>query len=382
MNKILLQGNLVLTPSRLRKLMAISIMMVVHIAAQACIVTTSTSSVDVDCNGACNGSATVTPGGAATPPYTYEWNDLNSQTDSIATGLCAGTYSVTVFDNVGCSDTTTVTINEPAALTTSTSGVDASCFGACDGTATVSVGGGIGPYTYTWNDPGTQNTATAAGLCAGSYNVLVNDANGCSRSSGITVTDIAAIGIDVAAMDDSCGNGNGTATVTASGGTGAYTYLWDGGQTTQTVVGLSEGTYNVTVTDANGCNVNTDLFSAAIISSTPPISNATATATNITCNGAADGMAIANATTGITPYTYAWSDPGNQTAQTAVGLSTGTYTVTITDAFGCFMTATTSAITDPPVLTANVNSNTPPTCAGGSDGTATAGASGGTGAYT
>ena len=209
--------------------------------------------------------------------------------------------------------------------------------GACDGTATVSVGGGIGPYTYTWNDPGTQNTATAAGLCAGSYNVLVNDANGCSRSSGITVTDIAAIGIDVAAMDDSCGNGNGTATVTASGGTGAYTYLWDGGQTTQTVVGLSEGTYNVTVTDANGCNVNTDLFSAAIISSTPPISNATATATNITCNGAADGMAIANATTGITPYTYAWSDPGNQTAQTAVGLSTGTYTVTITDVFGCFI---------------------------------------------
>jgi hypothetical protein len=158
--------------------------------------------------------------------------------------------------------------------------------------------------------------------------------------------------------------------------------LWDGGQTTQTAVGLSEGTYNVTVTDANGCNVSTDLFSAAIISSTPPISDATATATNITCNGAADGMAIANASTGIAPYTYAWSDPGNQTTQTAVGLSTGTYTVTTTDVFGCFMTATTAAITDPPVLTANVTSNTPPTCAGGSDGTATAGASGGTGAYT
>ena len=250
------------------------------------------------------------------------------------------------------------------------SSVDATC-GACDGTATVSVGGGIGPYTYTWNDPGSQNTATAAGLCAGSYNVLVNDANGCSRSSGITVTDAAAISISVVAVDESCGNANGTATATPSGGTGPYTYIWDDGgtQTTQTAVGLSSGTYNVTVTDANGCAVSTDLFSAAVISSTPPISDATATATNITCNGAADGMAIANATTGISPYTYAWSDPGNQTTQTAVGLLTGTYTVTITDAFGCFMTATTAAITEPSAIVLSTSS-TDATC-GNADGSAT-----------
>jgi PKD repeat protein len=247
---------------------------------------------------------------------------------------------------------------------------DATC-GSCDGTATVNVTGGIGPYTYTWNDPGSQNTATAAGLCAGSYNVLVDDANGCSRSSGITVTDAAAISISVAAVDESCGNGNGTATATPSGGTGPYIYAWDdpGTQTTQTAVGLSAGTYNVTITDASGCEVSTDLFSAAIISSTPLVSDATATATNITCNGAADGMAIANATTGITPYTYAWDDPGNQTTQTAIGLLIGTYTVTVTDAFGCFMIATTAAITEPSAIVLSTSS-TDATC-GNADGSAT-----------
>ena len=262
------------------------------------------------------------------------------------------------------------------------SSVDATC-GACDGTATVNTTGGIGPYTYSWNDPGAQNTVTAVGLCAGLFNVLVTDANGCTQTSGISVTDGAAISLTIASVDEGCGNGNGTATTTATGGTGPYTYLWDdlGAQTTQTATGLSAGTYNVTITDNNGCNVSTDLFSAAVISSTPPITDAIATTTNITCNGAADGTATGNATTGFGPYTYAWNDPGNQTTQTAVSLGTGSFTVTITDAFGCFMTATTTTITEPNPIVLNTTS-VDATC-GNADGSASVTiGSGGTGPFT
>ncbi|MBL4578241.1 MAG: PKD domain-containing protein, partial [Flavobacteriales bacterium] len=258
----------------------------------------------------------------------------------------------------------------PCNLALTMSSVNATC-GACDGTATVSTAGGIGPYTYLWNDPGTQANATATGLCSGLYNVLVTDANGCNRSSGITVTDGAAINIAVSSVDESCGNANGAATAIPSGGTGPYTYIWDdpGVQTSQTASGLAAGTYNVTVTDVNGCAVSTDLFSAAVISSTPPISDATATATNVSCNGGTDGTASGTATTGIGPYTYAWNDPGNQTGQMATGLGTGTYTVTITDAFGCFMTATAPAITEPIAIALSTTSSNA-TC-GNFDGSAT-----------
>jgi len=267
-------------------------------------------------------------------------------------------------------------------ITLTMSSVNSTC-GACDGSATVNTGGGIGPFTYLWNDPGAQNVATAVGLCAGLYNVLVTDANGCTQSSGISVTDGAAISLTIVSVDESCGNGNGTATATPTGGTGPYNYIWDdlGAQTTQTATGLSAGTYNVTITDNNGCNVSTDLFSAAVISSTPALTDATATATNVTCNGAANGTATASASTGIGPYTYAWSDPGNQNTQTAIGLGTGSYTVTITDAFGCFMTAVTTAITEPNPIVLNTSS-VDATC-GSADGSASVTiGSGGTGPFT
>src|SRR5690606_20476886 len=111
---------------------------------------------------------------------TYLWNDATAQTTATATGLQAGTYTVTVTDANNCTTTTNVTIAEPLVLEATialANVVNVSCFDGNDGEATVTVTGGTAPYTYLWNDATAQTTATAAGLEAGTYTVTVTDAN-------------------------------------------------------------------------------------------------------------------------------------------------------------------------------------------------------------
>ncbi|HIO72720.1 MAG TPA: T9SS type A sorting domain-containing protein, partial [Flavobacteriales bacterium] len=141
---------------------------------------TSSSSVvqDATCNGDCDGSGSVAITGG-TSPFTYLWNDPAAQTTQTAVGLCAGTHSVDVTDANGCVLMDSVTIAEPALLTTTVTTTDATS-GSCDGTATVVATGGTGSYTYLWDDPAAQTTAAAAGLCPGDASVTVTDGNGCT----------------------------------------------------------------------------------------------------------------------------------------------------------------------------------------------------------
>ncbi|NCX89947.1 MAG: hypothetical protein EBX02_12800 [Betaproteobacteria bacterium] len=135
----------------------------------------STSQTNVACNGGNNGSATASVSGG-TAPYTYSWS--NSANTSAISSLSAGTYSLTVTDVNGCSNNlASVTITEPTALALTTSSTPASC--NPDGSASVSVTGGIGTYTYLWSNGAT--TASLANLAAGSYAVTVTDGNGCSN---------------------------------------------------------------------------------------------------------------------------------------------------------------------------------------------------------
>ncbi|MFH1321821.1 MAG: gliding motility-associated C-terminal domain-containing protein, partial [Bacteroidota bacterium] len=138
-----------------------------------------TDFTNVLCYGDSTGSVTVTPSGGITP-YTYLWNDPDSQTDSIATGLSAGIHTITVTDSNGCILADSFNISEPALLTAITGSTDASANSICDGTATVSASGGTPPYSYLWDDPGSQTTAIATGLCAGTYIITVTDSSGCS----------------------------------------------------------------------------------------------------------------------------------------------------------------------------------------------------------
>ena len=331
--------------------------------------TSSVSSTDVTCNGDSDGTATIVVNGG-TSPYTYLWS--NGQTTATATGLLAGTYTVVATDANGYTTTETVTVVEPSALTSSSSSTDATGNGIADGTAMVVANGGTSPYTYLWSNGAT--TATATGLLAGTYTVVVTDANGCTTTETVTVGEPNALTSSVSSTDVTCnGDSDGTATIVVNGGTSPYTYLWSNGQTTATATGLLAGTYTVVATDANGY---TTTETVTVVE--PSALTSSSSSTDATGNGIADGTAMVVANGGTSPYTYLWSN--GATTATATGLLAGTYTVVVTDANGCTTTETVT-VGEPNALTSSVSS-TDVTCNGDSDGTATIVVNGGTSPYT
>ncbi|MBL4578484.1 MAG: T9SS type A sorting domain-containing protein, partial [Flavobacteriales bacterium] len=340
--------------------------------------TITTAATNILCNSSCTGTVAATVSGG-TAPFTYLWDDPGAQTNSTATGLCAGIFVVTVTDANGCLAFATDTVTEPTALTLIGSSSNPGCNGACDGSATVAVTGGVAPYTYLWDDPTVQITPTASGLCAGTFMIIVVDANGCIDSLSITLADPAVITATTSSIDvGTCGACDGSATVTAGGGTGALTYLWDdaAAQTNATAANLCAGIYTVIVTDANGCSASaTDTVNSpgGLLASITGSSNAS-------CNGLCDGTATTMATAGTAPYTYLWNDPGAQTNSAATGLCAGTFTCVVTDASGCTSTATVT-LTQPGSVLSATTSISSASCSGICDGMATVVASGGTAPY-
>ncbi|TAL60372.1 MAG: hypothetical protein EPN85_07365 [Bacteroidetes bacterium] len=329
--------------------------------------TLTTSFTGPACSGQCTGTATANPSGG-TSPYTYTW--AGGQTAQTATGLCAGTYSVTVTDAVGVTGMTAIAVTQPAALSTSVTSTASAC-GNNNGTAAVAAAGGSGNYTYLWN-PSGQTTQTATGLAAGTYTALVTDANGCPASNTVTVTTVNSLSVSVTSTQAGCTLNNGTATAISNNGTPPYTYNWNNSQTTQTATGLAAGNYSVIVTDVNGC-------SAAQTVSVTSISNTLSVSVISTQAGCtvSNGTATANPGSGTPPYTYSWNN--SQTTQTATGLAVGNYSVMVTDVNGCSATQTVS-VAQSSAITASVTSTA--TACGSNTGTAAANASGGTGTYT
>ncbi|TXK73429.1 T9SS type A sorting domain-containing protein [Mesonia sp. K4-1] len=337
------------------------------------LVAASVVDANISCNGGTNGVATASAIGG-TAPYTYLWS--NSATTASLSGVAAGTYSVTITDANGCTDTSNVTITEPTALVAaSVVDTNISCNAGADGSATGSATGGTAPYTYLWSNAAT--TASIVGIAAGTYNVTITDANGCTDTSSVTITEPAPlVASGVVDANVTCNARNeGAATASATGGTAPYTYLWSNAETTASITGLAAGTYNVTITDANGC---TDASSVTITEPAPLVASGVVDA-NVTCNGGTDGAATVNISSGgAAPFTYLWSN--SATTASLSGVAAGTYFVTITDANGC--TATSSiTITEPTALVATsvVDSNI--TCNAGTNGSATASATGGTAPY-
>ena len=323
------------------------------------------------CFGDCNGTISANVAGG-TAPYTYSWSTVPVQTTAIATGLCAGTYNVTVTDANGCTQIQNVTIFQPTQLTLVAFANAASCFGVCDGSASAIAGAGTPPYSYNWQ-PGNLTTATITGLCAGTYTVTVTDANGCTNQQTVIVTEPTQLFSGLTTTNVLCnGQCNGTATSGPSGGTPGYTYLWTPGNfTTSSISNLCPGNYILTVTDANGCSV-VQIFTITQPALLTAIISATTTACNI-CNG----TATVTPAGGTTPYTYLWSD--GQTTQTAVGFCPGSYTVTVTDANGC--TATAVAIVTQTVVITITTSGTILPCFGDCNGIACATPAGGQAPY-
>ncbi len=325
---------------------------------------TATINANEKCFGQCIGSGSVSANGG-TPPYTYNWAPLGGNGPS-ASNLCAGVYTVTVTDKTGCNYTVNVNITQPAALVLAPTVTDPLCYGVGTGTINSNPTGGTPAYNYSWT-PNVSNGANATGLSVGTYTVDVSDANGCSTSSAIAITQPAQLvpfmGFPVPV---SCfGGSNGSIACSATGGTKPYAFQWSptGGNNYQ-ANGLTAGTYTVTITDANNC---TATASIAITQPLAPLAVTLVNPTEVACNGDSTGSATASVTGGTQNYTYSWT-PGGQTDVTATGLSAGIYTCLVTDAFGCTANASIQ-LSEPTAIILNTL-GTPTTCYGGSDGQA------------
>jgi large repetitive protein len=337
-------------------------------------VTSDYNGEDISCNGFTDGSAEVIPT-EGTPPYTYLWDAAaGNQTTQEATNLGAGTYSVTVTDDNGCTIERNITLVEPPQLDAITSvtsdynGEDISCNGFTDGSAEVNPTDGTPPYTYLWDAAaGNQTTQEATNLGAGTYFVTVTDDNGCTIERSITLVDPTQLDATTSVTSDyngeniSCnGFTDGSAEVVPTDGTAPYTYLWDaaaGNQTTQEATNLGAGIYSVTVTDDNGCTIE-----RSIVVSQPAQLNASVNVSSnyhgqhISCNGLSDGSALVSPINGTAPYNYQWdASTGNQISQEANNLSAGNYNVTITDINGCSISRNIT-LNEPTVLTVNTSS--------------------------
>lgn len=279
--------------------------------------------------GANDGSIMISPSGG-TPGYTYLWS-TNATTQMIS-GLVPGTYSVVVTDMNNCTATENFTINSfNCSLSATVSTSPAFCFGEDTGEATVVVLGGDSPYTYLWSTG--ETTATISGLFAGSYTVTVTDDSNCTVSVSGNVAEPTQLIATSNTTDVLCfGGSDGSAEVVATGGTAPYTYSWTNGGNTPNLTGLSAGTYIVSATDANGCQVD-----LTIVINQPDELSVSLEVIHESGNGANDGAATVMTVTGGTPpYSYLWSN--GAAGDNVMNLAPGDYSVVVTDVNGCQLT--------------------------------------------
>jgi hypothetical protein len=327
------------------------------------------SSTSVSCVGFSNGAIAATPAGGSAP-YQYLWS--TGATTSSISNLPAGSYSVTIKDAHQCQVTQSINVSQPsAAVSANVTTTAVSCFGGSNGSVTIVAQGGVGPYQYTWSNGSTA--FQSSGLTAGGYTWAINDHNGCTLTGQAIITQPSPLFVQVNTTNVLCfGDATGSATAIPTGGTPPYQYLWSNGVVLGANAGLTTQILTITITDARGCTAP----GTATISE-PLQLVVGVTSTNVTCFGAANGTATAGASGGTAPYNYSWS-VGAQTA-TVTGLAPGTHTVTVTDANNC---STTQSVTiSQPAALVNTVSVVNPSCAGYSNGSATATATGGTAPY-
>lgn len=300
---------------------------------------TNVTPVNPTC-GNTNGSLTITATGGATP-YSYSIdNGTTTQTTNSFTNLGSATYQVVVKDANNCQATQSVQLTTPNAPTIDdVTLVQPSC-GATNGSLTVVATGGVAPLRYSLDGGTSQTSATFSGLGEGDYEVTVSDANGCEFDETVTLTEANGPSItNSTPTNPSCNGTNGAINIVAAGGAAPLTYSVDGGTTTQAtgnVINLGDGTYNIVVSDANGCDAT-----ATVTLTDGPGPLITAANTTAPDCGAADGSIIITATGGTAPLDY--SIDGGTTSQatgTFNNLSAATYNVVVADANGCEATQT------------------------------------------
>jgi gliding motility-associated-like protein len=322
------------------------------------------------CNGVNDGSIILAPTGG-TGVLNYVWsNGAPNSPNNI--GIGPGSYTVDITDANLCTYQFIYNVPANAAVQYQLSVTNVSCFGQCDGSATLNnVGGGTAPYLFNWNDG--QASASATALCAGNYSVTITDAAGCSILIDTTITEPTQVVANPTVTNTACGVCAGSVALVPAGGTGAFTYLWGDGQSTSTAINLCAGVHTVDVRDANGC---LSQFNLAVNNTNGP--TLTVNSTDVNCAGQCTGTASVVAAGGTTPYQYNWI-AGGQTTSAVANLCAGTYFVQVKDASNCLVNDSV-VINETNTIIANISS-TATTC-GNSIGQASVNPSGGIGPYT
>jgi|GEM_PF-1336627 len=303
------------------------------------------SQEDNACYQGTSGSLLVTALGGV-PPYSYSWTRPSNFSASVANpqNLDSGTYQVTVTDANGCTITgPPQTITEPAALALTQTKVDNGCFQGTSGRIRSIASGGTAPYMFSWTGPyGFTSTNDAlSALVSGSYQLIVTDANGCTiTGEQQTITEPTALILGQSKVDNDCFQGDsGSISTIASGGTAPYGYVWTGPNNFSSTVAnpqnLVSGTYQVTVSDANGC---APLVGPPITINEPQALTIKAQVQSESCADAKDGQIRLEPSGGTPPYTLSWEH--GDTDALATGLGAGSYQVRVTDQAGCTQVAT------------------------------------------
>ncbi|MFB6306288.1 MAG: hypothetical protein ABEH43_04760, partial [Flavobacteriales bacterium] len=351
----------------------------VSVTIQEPMVLTSSAFADsTSCYGSCDGRAYVSASGG-TSPYTYQWDDPNLQTGDTASSLCAGTYTVVVTDDNGCTDTSSVTVHQPDSITFDYTVYDDTC-GKCVGAINISnVSGGTSPYDYTWSD-GSSNQ-DRLNVCDGTYSLVITDDNGCTVTVTIIVGEVngpSSMSYDI--QDETCGNSNGSVAITGvTGGTTPYEYSFAGSaySTDTSYNSLSAGTYSVKVKDSNGC-----IYSDSVtVNNIAGPSNISFNITDDTCGNSSGEVEITGVTGGTSPYEYSFNGNAFDTNTVYSSLSADTFSVTVKDDSGCTYSESVIVNEIPGMKIDSTFVVEEISCAGNSDGVVAVDASSGTTPY-
>lgn len=290
-----------------------------------------------------NGYVNISVNGGSTP-YNYSWNTGSSAED--LNSLSAGYYSVTVTDQNGCSDTTSISlINDNGTIQVdSILVIDEHC-SEVNGQLDLYYSGDNSPSSFYWSNGAT--TEDLSNLTEGWYFITIVDAIGCmaqdsayitNNTNGFTISNSIEI-------DENCADSSGSIDLTLIGGFTPYSYNWSSGDTTQDLSNLASGIYSCTVTDTSGCNI---FYSYEIVNVTNGLQLDSSIINNEYCYNLAGGIDI-GVSGGVGPYSYLWSN--GDTTQDLNNISSGAYTLTITDASSC------KIITQPYTVQSLVNNN-------------------------
>jgi len=325
---------------------------------------------NASCFGACDGNASVSISGG-TPPYNTSWGNANPNS------LCAGNYTVTVTDSEGCLVATPFTISQPSQITLVIDVTDVTCPGDNDAAASITANGGVPGYSYEITGPvngGPQNNGDFTGLTGGAYTVVVTDDSGCITTDDFNIFSPNSLVLVVDFEDVNCFDAdNGTITTTTSGGTNPLTVTVNGQAGGPQFVDLAPGSYDVVLTDDNGCSIS----ETVVIDEPTELISILPSTVDVGCGGNCDGEAEVEVSGGVGPYDFEWNDnPFQQNDE----LCAGDNVLVVTDANGCTDTLE-IVIDEPDPLQILINAN-PVTCTGMTDGSAAVVAVGGTGEIT